>query len=23
VFPEGRGLSQVKAKSMYTLGGDE
>ncbi|GGU91215.1 acyltransferase [Streptomyces gougerotii] len=23
VFPEGRGLSQVKAKNMYTLGGDE
>ncbi|MGW9613268.1 acyltransferase [Streptomyces diastaticus] len=23
VFPEGRGLSQVKAKNIYTLGGDE
>ncbi|WP_176572736.1 acyltransferase [Streptomyces sp. PVA_94-07] len=23
VFPEGRGLSQVKAKSIYTLGGNE
>ncbi|WP_256251272.1 acyltransferase, partial [Streptomyces sampsonii] len=23
VFPEGRGLSQVKAKNMYTLGGTE
>ncbi|MBL3808374.1 acyltransferase [Streptomyces sp. BRB081] len=23
VFPEGRGLSQVKAKNMYTLGGNE